>query len=393
MQTNLDLRLQALNRDNLTPLVSQVLQHEPITLADWQVTRMQGGTFGLLYHLTGTAQSAAATLPWSLVLKVVHNRSDVPIARSDPANLRYWKREPLIYQSGFLADLPGNVVAPRCFGVVEQAEDEIWLWLEDVKEAATAAHTAWSLDQYRLAARHLGQFNGGFLTTRPLPAAPAFGRRLLHQQFVEAATFMAALPTQLDHPLVRCLLPPDVVEGLFHLWTEQASLLAMVERVPQTVCHRDTFRVNLFPSHNAQGEAQTLAIDWEDVAIGPVGEDIVSLVVLGLGYKDVELSAAQAFEAHLFTSYLAGLQDSGWTGKPHLVRLGYTSAMIRYALGLPQVFLPRFVNHEESIQPELESTASHWGKVLRFVYARIAEAFDGAQDTAPSVNDVSLLLA
>lgn len=373
LQTNLDQRLQALKCDNLTPLVSQALQQEPITLVDWQITRMQGGTFGLLYRLTGTAQAAAATLPWSLVLKVVHNHRDVPIERSEPANLRYWKREPLIYQSGFLADLPGNVVAPRCFGVVEQAADEIWLWLEDVK-AAAAAPTVWSLEQYRLTARHLGQFNGGFLTTRPLPTAPAFGRRLLHQQFVEAAAFMAALPAQLAQPLVRRFLPPDVVEGLFHLWTEGASLLAAVEQAPQTVCHRDTFRVNLFPHHNAQGAAQTVIIDWEDVAIGPVGEDLVSLVVLGLGYKDVELSAAQAFESHLFTSYLAGLQESGWTGEPQFVRLGYTSAMIRYALGLPQV-LPRLVDHEQPITPEREATARHWAEVLRFVYTRIAEAY------------------
>ncbi len=36
----------------------------------------------------------------------------------------YGKREPLVYQSGFLTALPGNGVAPRCFGVVEQAADE-----------------------------------------------------------------------------------------------------------------------------------------------------------------------------------------------------------------------------------------------------------------------------
>lgn len=381
MANDVEARVHALSSACLTPLVSQAVNQSPIMVADWQITRVHGGTFGIIYRFTGTAQHKQAAFPWSLVLKVVHNHRDVPIARSDPANLRYWKREPLIYRSGFLADLPGNGVAPRCFGVVEQAEDEIWLWLEDVKEAATAAHTAWSLEQYSLTARHLGQFNGGFLTTRPLPTGPAFGRRLLQQQFVEATAFMSTLPAQLDSPLVRRFLPPDVLTGLLHLWTEQATLLAAVEQVPQTVCHRDTFRVNLFPRHNAQGEAQTLIIDWEDVAIGPVGEDLVSLVVLGLGYKDVELSAAQAFEARLFTNYLTGLQENGWTGDPHRVRLGYASAMIRYALGLPQVFLPRLINHEQAITSEVEATAAHWGEVLRFVYARIAEAYASQRTT------------
>ena len=72
---------------------------------------------------------------------------DDPIDRSDPSNTRYWKREPLAYKTGFLADLPGDLVAPRCFGVGEPSENEFWLWLEDV---AAEEGSRWSMERYGL---------------------------------------------------------------------------------------------------------------------------------------------------------------------------------------------------------------------------------------------------
>ena len=40
------------------------------------------------------------------------------------------------------------------------------MWLEDVSESTDAQ---WTLEQYAIAARHLGQMNGSFLTDRALP--------------------------------------------------------------------------------------------------------------------------------------------------------------------------------------------------------------------------------
>ena len=60
---------------------------------------------------------------------------------------------------GMLNDLVGDLVAPRCMGIVEYPDKESWLWLEDIGESGDGV---WSLERYGLAARHLGQFNGAY---------------------------------------------------------------------------------------------------------------------------------------------------------------------------------------------------------------------------------------
>ena len=377
MRLDLDARLQSLKPETLAPLVRQSLNQPDLTLSEWQTARIQASSFGIVYRLTGTALHAGQSIPWSLILKVVHNSDDAPIDRSNPANIRYWKREPLVYQSGLLDDLPGNLVAPRSFGVVEQGGDEIWLWLEDIASAddPAADNAPWSPDQYALTARHLGQFNGGFLTNRPLPNDPCFSRRLLHAQFAEAEAFVADLPAKLDQPLAQTLLPPDVTEGLFRLWAARSTILKVVEALPQTVCHRDTYRINLFSRRRADGTPYTIAIDWEDVAIGPVGEDIVSPIILGTALGDIKLAGVEEFEAQVFESYLDGLRDSGWNPNSQQVRLGYTIAMLRYALGLPMMFLPRVTKKAQGDTSEQEALAAQWGAVLQFIYTRLDEAY------------------
>jgi len=59
-----------------------------------------------------------------------------------------------------MADLSGDLVAPRCFAIQATDETEIWLWQEDVAEDPPAQ---WTPTRFALAARHFGQFNGTFL--------------------------------------------------------------------------------------------------------------------------------------------------------------------------------------------------------------------------------------
>ena len=377
MTNDLETRVQAVNSSTLVPLVQQSLDSQSVELLDWNIQRIHGGTFGKVYRFRGSGRTQEGTLPWSLVLKVVHNAKPAPIDRTDPASVRYWKREPLAYQSGFMTDLPGNLMAPRCFDIVEPAADECWLWLEDVAEEKNAT---WSSDRYGLAARHLGQFNGEYGQYRPLPSGPWLGQNLLRAQAKEVRPGIEQLPRSLHHPMVQRFFPTDVAKDILQLWADQEMFLHAIERLPQTVCHRDAFRRNLFARQHPNGVEQTVAIDWEDVARGPVGEDLVSLIVLSLVTFEIELTGSQAFEAYLFECYLEGLHDSGWRGDPQVVRLGYTAACLRYGLGVVGILLNlalaenRYADHQKRTGHSVEETADRWAAVLRFVLDRMDEA-------------------
>jgi hypothetical protein len=152
-------RLQAINQTTLTPLVRQALGNDTLVVTTWTYQPIYGGAglFAHIYRVAGTAQVEDQLVPWSLILKV----SQAALGSSDPTSTWYWKREALVYQSGFLAQLAGGLVASRCYAVHEPTEGEVWVWLEELQDA-DGPH--WSLERYGLAARHLGVFNGRYLT-------------------------------------------------------------------------------------------------------------------------------------------------------------------------------------------------------------------------------------
>ena len=80
----------------------------------------------------------------------------------------------------------------------------------------------------------------------------------------------------------------------------------------------------------ADGDDQTVVIDWAFVGRGPVGADLNPLVWMGIALGGVELDKAQALEEIVLEGYLEGLREAGWQGDPRQVRLGYTAASVRY---------------------------------------------------------------
>src|SRR4029077_19214552 len=73
----------------------------------------------------------------SAVLKVVrHAAGATPDglwgADAEPGARNYWKREWLAFDSGLLDRLPGRLHGPRTLLTSERAEDECWIWMEDV---------------------------------------------------------------------------------------------------------------------------------------------------------------------------------------------------------------------------------------------------------------------
>ena len=219
--------LPAIAPATLRDVVRRVTQQELATVSDKEIIPLTGGFSGAhVYRLAGTAQADGGSVPWALVLKVLH----ADLARDDPAGWDYWKREALLYASGLLDELPGGLRAPRCFLVGECPPDTICLWLEAL-DAPVA--TPWTSDQYSTAARSLGRFNGAFLAGRPVPSAPWLPSSCLRLHVEARATAVAMLAAQHAHPLVRTVWPTANIAGVLRLWGERDLLLAAFDRLPR----------------------------------------------------------------------------------------------------------------------------------------------------------------
>jgi hypothetical protein len=236
----------------------------------------------------------------------------------------------LAYASGLLDDLPGGLAAPRCLGVTERPGPGVWLWLEEITDAAGA----WPLARFAAAARRLGAFNGAYLTGRPLPDTPWLSRRWL-RGWVDVA--LGPFLDQLDragaweHPILLLACPPPLPDRLRRLWAGREALLGAIERLPATLGHLDAFRSNLLTRQRPDGREETVALDWAFVGRAAVGEELGALVAASLLRGDVALDEAGALEEAALDGYLAGLREAGWSGSPQAARLGYAAAVaLRY---------------------------------------------------------------
>ncbi|MGI8826702.1 MAG: aminoglycoside phosphotransferase family protein [Chloroflexota bacterium] len=342
---NMDTPLQTLDRTIVAGVARRTLGSDGADIVAWQdsvlgydrTTPSSGG----VYRLAGTAIDGGQTLTWSAVLKVLRSPAGMTMPSGaviprdlpdDPGIFGYWKREALAFEAGVLANLPGALATPRCYGVTTPGDGTLWVWQEDLAEGESPC---WSLDQYRLAARCLGQFNGAYLAGLPLPAYPWLGRGWLRSWLALAAAGMMERIEQSrawEHPAVRCAFPPTLAGRLLGLWEERERLLTALESLPHVFCHRDAFRPNLFIRPRRDGAEGIVAIDWGFAGAGPVGEEIAPLIAMQPA-DGTEDFAPRQLEGPTFDGYLRGLHEAGWRGDPRLVRFGYAaSAALRYTL-------------------------------------------------------------
>jgi hypothetical protein len=152
---DLETRVQKIDDQKLLAYIQQAFTLRAISILERKYELVQGGTFGIIYRFYGKVLTEDGIFPWSLILNFIHHSGSEPIDRSQPSNQRYWKREPLAYQSGFFEQLKGLFVAPHCFDVNLYDDNEFWLWLEDVCEPE---QVTWSVELNCRMARHIGQF-------------------------------------------------------------------------------------------------------------------------------------------------------------------------------------------------------------------------------------------
>jgi hypothetical protein len=330
MEQETQLSMQALQSAELAPIVAQVIANPHIDLLDWHVQAVSvgagsQGAGGLgLFRLLGSATAHGQVYPWSMIVKVFSgskSAGDPTGTNQIPSAWNYWKREILAYRSGMLAELAGNLVAPRCYGVTEHANDEWRIWLEDIQETSTS----WTMARHGIAARHLGQFNGAYLTTRAVPAEQSWLYRGRAREWIAfAVPLLVGFQQYARSDSGRRWLSEQSVARIERLLAQRQMLLGLLDRLPVCLCHHDAFRRNLLARDGASAVAQTVAIDWSMVGYGGVGEDVGITIGIGLSWLEVAGDQAREMDQIIFDAYVEGLRDAGWQGDVHLARFGYT---------------------------------------------------------------------
>lgn len=311
-----------IDEQHLTPIVCNALHQDNAEIVSWHYEVLQGGLGDLgvglvgVYRFYGQARMGAHLAPWSIVLK--SNR-----AAAGTENAAYLQREWQAYHASFLAALNGPVVAPACLATSQQPDDLYWIWQEHLVDGYPQP---WTLTHYATVAQHFGQWNGSYLTGEPLPDYPWFCRSTAREWAEQAAPEVEFLRTVLDHPLVQQVYPHGQATAIVQLWDERERFFQALESLPQTICHNDAFRRNLFGRRQPDGSEQTVAIDWTYLGWGALGEEVAAMVVGNLAFEEVDWAIAVEFTSQIFDHYLTGLRASGWAGDPKAVRLGFTAA-------------------------------------------------------------------
>ena len=312
-------RVAQIDEADLTPIVRTALDDQTATLEDWSSDPLYGGVGGgyggtSVYRFGGRARVGADPVEWSVVLKILVERS----AEAATATA-YWRREFEFYQSAVperLREAGSRFVPARLYGFEEFPNESIWLWLEDVTDEFEGD---WPLSQYGRAATHLGEF-GGYFLTHDLPTAPWLGERPF--DFERVAPLVAELDGTVDDRLLERLYPPDVRRRHADLWMGKNEYREHLAALPKTMCHFDAFRRNLFARRVPAGW-ETAAIDWNRVGYGAISEDAAALVFLSLLFDEVDPSEAGALDTAVFDGYLDGVTTAGWKGDREEARLGY----------------------------------------------------------------------
>jgi hypothetical protein len=276
-----------------------------------------------LNRVRGIAATRGGTAAWSFIEKVTEGPEAASAYLYDNG-----RREFDAYRSGLLDDLAPGLVAPRLLGSTEAADGALTLWLEAVGEQGRARLTSTEL---LTAARHLGRLGGRWLGR--VPDAPWLFRGWVdrHRQPEAVATGRGVVAAALDRRNVARALGDRIGEAL-ELIDAQRELPAILERLPQTLCHHDAVAANVY-ARVRDGELETVLIDWESIGPGPVGADLASLLFSSARRGDIATRTAHELTEAALGAYAAGLADMGAEVGLHLLAAGFHGAVaLRWTL-------------------------------------------------------------
>ncbi len=261
----------------------------------------------------------AERIPWSVIEKVTERPGVASEYQYDNG-----MRELLAYRSGLLAEEVPGFAAAKAYATDELDDGTLVLRLEDL----AAGFVEWSAETFVDAARHLGRFAGRWLGRVPdhtWPFREWIDRHSQPQAFAEGSRIV------IEHVGAAGLGQRAVDDGA-RLLTDQPRFRAALERLPQTLCHHDAVKANLF-SRERDGVAETVAIDWEMVGPGTVGADLASLLFSSVRRGDMAASWLTDLTPRALAAYGAGLADMSAPVDPAEIRLGFSAAIaLRWSL-------------------------------------------------------------
>ncbi len=351
LENDIPAALRSINKSRLSTVIRQALNRSNFQIQGWRARNLDGRTGNPvslgLYRFEGVGVDRGEWLDWSVILKVIQSPANLGFIGygegDDPVMWNYWKRELLIYQSGWLDGLPEGLTAPHCYDAVEMPGNIAGMWLEDLNDSYTGT---WPLHRYALAARHLGRLNGIYISRRELPSFPWLSRQRTRQ-------WLSSIPWKefpWDHPQVWQQFPNPELDSFRSLLQDNERFLAKLEQLPKTISYGDSNPANFISHHSPRKLEQTVALDWSKVGIEPLGDDLGQLVY-GT-YMNLRTYRLNDISETLFTSYINGLQDSGCRIDTQLVRFGYVTASA-FRIGLTKlVHLAEQLNREYEYTPQ-----------------------------------------
>jgi hypothetical protein len=323
-----------------------------------------------VFRFSGEASQDGRAFPWSIILKTAM----VPKDPGKQQYWRYWKREGLFYRSRLARESDLGLAVPRCFKIVEYCGSAIWIWLEDIHETCG---WKWPLKRFEVAARHLGQFNGSFLNQKSLMSY-RFLARPYRPSFVEAVPkSVAGLQQFFGRSRLSSFFPEEKAADLIYLARKRDELVRRLQTFPQTFCHMDAHRGNLFARKTDSGDT-TVAIDWAHAGVAPLGADLDPLISLSYLFNETQWGL-EDLDEHIFRGYIQGLRDIGWKGDWRICRFGYVaSTAVRFTSRALYYFeTARNQKHAgEAERPHgisLPKMISRLGRILEYVLHLVAE--------------------
>ena len=261
----------------------------------------------------------------SLVVKIVRHGVDAEsdglwLSGADVGHRNYWKREWLAFDSGLLDTLPGALRAPRRLHTTENADGDCSIWMEDVGGRTGAALT---LDDYAKAAHDLGTTQGAFASGgRQLPDDEWLSRHWLRGWVAACERLIEALRADEELRDERLSSLRPLRARVLALWDGRHQLLAIVEAAPQTLVHCDFWPTNLF----AADDGTTVAIDWSQVGIGAIGQDLDQITLDTVWMQVRPDESLDLLDQLIVPSYAEGLHASGFPVDVAEVRRCYAAA-------------------------------------------------------------------
>jgi hypothetical protein len=350
MEENHTPLLDAIDTDTLTPFVQKIYKSEDFQILNWQVKQLGGGagnpvSLGLFRYF-GSCQSKNEEKDWSIILKIIQSPANVGSVNmgegEDTSHWNYWKREPLVYQSGLLQNLPNGLSAPQLFAVTEITGNYIFLWLEDIIEDQTKD---WTLEQYAWTARLLGRLNGNFIKNDKRFNYPWLSLNRHH-------SWIEMMPWDIfswDDPRALIRYRSPEFNSFRKLLSQNKRFLTILDQIPQTISHGDTYPTNFKIRELKNRQLETVALDWALTGITPIGDDLGQFVFGAI--TNLKSDSPEDIENLLFESYIKGLRDVDCYLDRQIVRFGYT-ATAAMRVGLFQIYLLSEEINTREIEPK-----------------------------------------